>query len=68
MVILATFTAFFFSVFFAFVREHADKMPEEDKARWREIVDLSGMRSIGERVGPKWTALVNRVRKRGIQS
>jgi uncharacterized protein involved in exopolysaccharide biosynthesis len=57
MVILATFTAFFLSVFFAFIREYADKMPKEDKARWREIIDMSGLRSIGPRVGSKWNSL-----------
>jgi uncharacterized protein involved in exopolysaccharide biosynthesis len=68
MVILATLTAFFFSVLVAFIREYADKMPEEDKTRWREIIDLSGMKGVAAWAGSKWTALANRIRKRGIPS
>jgi uncharacterized protein involved in exopolysaccharide biosynthesis len=65
MVILATFTAFFLSVFYAYMRDYADKMPDEDKGRWRQIIEMSGVRSIAEKVGPKWASLKNRIRKRG---
>jgi uncharacterized protein involved in exopolysaccharide biosynthesis len=65
MVILATFAAFFLSVFFAFIREYADKIPQEDKARWREIIDMSGLRRIGSWVGSKWTALFTRAGRNG---
>jgi dolichyl-phosphate-mannose--protein O-mannosyl transferase len=65
MVILATFSAFFLSVFFAFIREYAEKMPQEDKARWREIMDMSGLRRIGSWVGSKWTALFTRAGRNG---
>ena len=65
IVILATMAAFFASVFFAFIREYADRMPQEDKARWREIGDMSGLRGIGARVGSLWTALFMRTGRNG---
>jgi uncharacterized protein involved in exopolysaccharide biosynthesis len=37
IVVLATFTAFIIGIFAALVSEYAEKMPEKDKARWREI-------------------------------
>ena len=37
MVILSTFTAFFMSVFIVFMREHVERMPEEDRAQWNDI-------------------------------
>ncbi|HYS42348.1 MAG TPA: Wzz/FepE/Etk N-terminal domain-containing protein [Geobacteraceae bacterium] len=37
IVILATVTAFFVSVFLAFILEYLEKMPAEDRARWDEI-------------------------------
>ncbi|HEX8961111.1 MAG TPA: GNVR domain-containing protein [Geobacteraceae bacterium] len=37
IVILATVTALFVSVFFAFILEYFEKMPAEDRARWEEI-------------------------------
>ncbi|MCM2359093.1 MAG: Wzz/FepE/Etk N-terminal domain-containing protein [Geobacteraceae bacterium] len=36
IVILSTVTAFFISVFAAFILEHLDKIPEEERDRWRE--------------------------------
>jgi uncharacterized protein involved in exopolysaccharide biosynthesis len=40
-VLMTTFATFFLSIFLAFVREYVDKMPEQDKARWHEIVKLA---------------------------
>lgn len=37
IVILATVTAFFVSIFTAFVLEYFDKMSDEDRGRWQEI-------------------------------
>lgn len=37
IVILSTVTAFFLSVFLAFVLEYLEKMSEEDRVRWEEI-------------------------------
>ncbi len=37
IVILATVTAFFVSVFLAFILEYFERMPVEDRARWEEI-------------------------------
>jgi uncharacterized protein involved in exopolysaccharide biosynthesis len=44
IVTLSTVTAFFVGIFLAFVREYSEKMPEEDKARWREIRNLARIR------------------------
>jgi uncharacterized protein involved in exopolysaccharide biosynthesis len=65
MVIFATMAAFFASVFFAFIREYADRMPQEDKVRWREIGDMSGLRGIGARVGSIWAAFSMRTGRNG---
>ncbi len=65
IVILATFTAFFLSVFYAFVREYADKMPEEEKGRWRKIIEMSGASRLAERLVPMWEYFKSRMRKRG---
>jgi uncharacterized protein involved in exopolysaccharide biosynthesis len=65
MVILATMAAFFASVFFAFIREYADRMPQEDKARWREIGDMSGLRGIVVGVGSIWAAFSMRTGRNG---
>lgn len=53
IVIIATFTAFFLSAFYAFVREYADKMPEEDKGRWRQIIEMSGASRLAERLATR---------------
>jgi len=37
IVILSTVTAFFVSVFLAFIQEYWGKLPDEDRARWEEI-------------------------------
>lgn len=37
IVILATVTAFFVSIFTAFILEYFDKMSDEDRGRWQEI-------------------------------
>lgn len=37
IIILATVTAFFVSLFTAFVLEYFDKMPDDDRQRWQEI-------------------------------
>ncbi len=68
IVIFATFTAFFLSVFYAFVREYADKMPEEDKGRWRQIMEMSGASRLAERLAPRWEHFKSRMRKRGEKS
>jgi uncharacterized protein involved in exopolysaccharide biosynthesis len=39
IVILATVTAFFMSIFWIFIQEFFEKMPEEDKIRWQSIKD-----------------------------
>jgi len=65
IVILATMAAFFASVFFAFIREYADRMPQEDKARWREIGDMSGLRGIVVGVGSIWAAFSMRTGRNG---
>jgi tyrosine-protein kinase Etk/Wzc len=44
VVILCTVTAFFIGIFMAFVREYAEKMPEDDRARWQEIKNLARIR------------------------
>jgi uncharacterized protein involved in exopolysaccharide biosynthesis len=36
-VLLATFAAFFFAVILSFKLEQAERMPEEDREKWREI-------------------------------
>jgi uncharacterized protein involved in exopolysaccharide biosynthesis len=44
IVILSTVTAFFIGIFMAFIREYAEKLPEEDKVRWEEIKNLARIR------------------------
>ncbi|KAF0218556.1 MAG: lipopolysaccharide biosynthesis [Geobacteraceae bacterium] len=39
IVILATVTAFFCSIFVIFIQEYCERMPDEDKVRWQAIKD-----------------------------
>lgn len=43
IVIVATATAFFVSIFWAFVMEYGERMPAEDRARWQEIQGALGL-------------------------
>ena len=65
IVIFAFLSAFFLSVFFAFICSYLENLPKEDKARWREIVDRSGAKNIGARVESKWTSIFIRVGRYG---
>lgn len=37
LVLVATFVAFFFTVLFAFVKEYAERIPDDERARWRAM-------------------------------
>jgi tyrosine-protein kinase Etk/Wzc len=39
IVLVATFVAFFFAVFFTFVLEYVERMPESDRVQWREVME-----------------------------
>jgi len=57
IVILSTLLAFSISVLFAFIREYVDNMSEGERARLREVIDVSGMRSIYAKITSKLTKL-----------
>lgn len=44
IVILTTVTAFFCSIFWIFIQEFFEKMPDDDRTRWQEIKDSLALR------------------------
>ncbi len=44
IVVLSTGIAFLIGIFLAFIWEYVEKMPEEDRARWREMKNLAWRR------------------------
>ncbi|HEY6839034.1 MAG TPA: Wzz/FepE/Etk N-terminal domain-containing protein [Geobacteraceae bacterium] len=44
IVVLATVTAFFVSIFLSFILEYREKMSDEDRQRWQQIADALALR------------------------